>query len=195
MKNKNDDSEKRSFFRVNDIISVVANPVNLMSESDRQVIKNNASSQAFPLFEANDLPHSDEDTEIPDSPGDGKIYEMLQEMKAKLDFLINHLLVEKEGLLSTEKKMVNISASGVRFTVNHPVREKDVMEIKLLLPTYPPVAVFAYGEVIRARKMDDNTYEVALEYINMGETVKNKIIQYTLNHQRETIKKMKESGK
>jgi c-di-GMP-binding flagellar brake protein YcgR len=67
------------------------------------------------------------------------------------------------------------------------------MEIKLLLPAYPPVVVFAYGEVKRVDALDENTYEVALEYINMGDSVRNEIIQYTLTHQRETIRKLKES--
>ena len=68
------------------------------------------------------------------------------------------------------------------------------MEIKLLLPTYPPVAVFAYGEVIRVSELNDGTYEVAIEYLNMGDSVRNEIIQYTLSHQRESIRKLKESG-
>jgi len=35
---------------------------------------------------------------------------------------------------------------------------------------------------------------VAIEYLNMGDSVRNEIIQYTLSHQRETIRKMRESG-
>jgi c-di-GMP-binding flagellar brake protein YcgR len=101
--------------------------------------------------------------------------------------------MEKEGLGNPEKKYVNISASGIRFTVNHPVKVKDVMEVKLLLPTYPPVAVFAYGEVKRVRDIGNGKHEVAIEYVNMSESVRNEIIQYTLSHQRETIKKFKES--
>lgn len=195
MKNQGKDGEKRGFFRVDDVIPVVANPVSFTNEADKKVIKDTATSQAFPLFDLETEQERIDEERFPEGSGDSRMYEMLKEMKAKLDFLINHLLVEKEGLLSTEKKMVNISASGVRFTVKQPVSEKDVMEIKLLLPTYPPVAVFAYGEVKRVKKLDDDTYEVALEYLNMGESVKNKIIQYTLDHQREYIRKIKESGK
>ena len=66
--------------------------------------------------------------------------------------------------------------------------------MKLLLPTYPPVAVFAYGEVKRVKSLDNDAFEVALEYLNMGESVRNEIIQYTLSHQRETIRKLKETG-
>ena len=71
---------------------------------------------------------------------------------------------------------------------------KDILEIKLLLPTYPPVAVFAYGEAKRVKKLNNDKYEVCLKYLNMGESVRNEIIQYTLSHQRETIRKIKESS-
>lgn len=119
---------------------------------------------------------------------------MIAEIKTKLDFIINHLMLDKEGLVQSEKKFVNISASGIRFTIDHPVQAGEIMEIKLLLPTYPPVAVFAYGEVKRVKGLGENKHEVSLEYLNMDESVRNEIIQYTLSHQRETIRKVKESG-
>jgi len=187
--------EKRSYFRVDDVISVVANPVSLINEKDKEVLKKAASSKAFSLFKNEDKSEIDELQRSSEFIEGEKLSEALKEIKAKLDFLINHFLIEKEGLSSTEKKLVNISASGIKFSVKHPVKEKDILEIKLLLPTYPPVVIFAYGEVIRVKALEDQTYEIALEYLNMGETVRNEIIQYTLNHQRETIRTLRESGK
>jgi c-di-GMP-binding flagellar brake protein YcgR len=119
---------------------------------------------------------------------------MVTEINGKLDFILNHFMLDKEGLLSTEKKMVNISASGLKFTVNYHVKVSDIMEVKLLLPTYPPVVVFAYGKVIRAKKLDDSKYEVAIEYINLADDVRNEIIQYTLSHQREELRRSREQG-
>ncbi len=191
-KKQNSAGEKRSYFRVDDIISVVANPVNLMNEKERELLKNAASSNTFALFSDQDNDGLQSSQEF---AGGEKLYEALKGINSKLDFLINHLLMEKEGLTSTEKKLVNLSASGIKFTVKHPVKEKDILQIKLLLPTHPPVVVFAYGEVKRVKVLDDQTYEIALEYLNMGETVRSEIIQYTLDHQRETIRKMRESGK
>jgi hypothetical protein len=190
-KKQNSTGEKRSYFRVDDVISVFANPVSHINEKDKEILKT-ASSQSFSLFEGRDPSAIDELEKSSEFTGGDKLYEVLREIQTKLDFLIKHFLLEKEGLSSTEKKPVNISASGIKFTIKHPVREKDIMEIKLLLPTYPPVAVFAYGEVKRVKALDDHTYEIALEYLNMGDAVRNDIIQYTLNHQRETIRKRKE---
>jgi hypothetical protein len=188
------DKEKRSYFRVDDIISVIANPVNVESEEGREVIRNSSSSRSFSLLHDAEDHGGSGDGDYSDAPDVKKLYDMISEVKTKVDFIINHLFLEKEGLLTPEKKFVNISASGIRFVIDHPVKEKDVMEIKLLLPTYPPVAVFAYAEVIRVKEMEDNKYEVAVEYLNMGESVRNEIVQYTLGHQREIIRNQRESG-
>jgi hypothetical protein len=186
--------EKRNYFRVDDVISVVANPVNLMNEKDREAIKTAAGSKVFPLFDTDESSRFHETEMGQESLDNKRLYDMMKEIKTKLDFLINHFMLEKEGLLSSVKKPVNISASGIRFTVAYPAKEKDIIEIKLFLPTYPPVAVFAYGEVKRVKALDDQTYEIALEYLNMGESERNEIIQYTLNHQRETISRLRENN-
>lgn len=184
--------EKRSFFRVDDVISVVANPVPLGTMAREEFRRYAASSRTFSLQDVGKSLTGDDGGSSPEAPDNEALWKMMTELNAKLDFIINHLMLEKEGLLTSEKKPVSISASGLRFTVDYEVNVRDVMEIKLLLPTSPPVAVFAYGEVKRVRKQDDGHYEVALEYLNMGDSVRNQIIQYTLSHQRETIRRTRE---
>lgn len=192
-KQRSDAGEKRSYFRIDDIISVVANPVNIDREKVDEFRKTVLSSKAFSLMESPGKPEMNSEENISGKQTNTEMYSMMAEIKTKLDFIINHLMLDKEGLIQSEKKFVNISASGIKFTIDHPVKENEIMEIKLLLPTYPPVAVFAYGEVKRVMDLGDNKYEVSLEYLNMGESVRNEIIQYTLSHQRETIRKIKES--
>ena len=202
MPEKNDNKaaadEHRAYFRIDDVIPLVAIPVHLDDVDNEEVLNRITSSKAIPMggvhgSAASDIEESAITTRYERSEND-KLFDEISDIKAKLDYIINHFIMEKEGLGNPEKKYVNISASGIRFTVNHPVKIKDVMEVKLLLPTYPPVAVFAYGEVKRVRDIGNGKHEVAIEYVNMSESVRNEIIQYTLSHQRETIKKFKESS-
>lgn len=186
--------EQRGYFRVDDVISVIANPVEINKEKNDEFLKSLRSSKAFSLMDVQMEPEHIHEDGSSEHDENSKLYAMVTEIKTKLDFIINHFILDREGMLSPEKKLVNISASGIRFTVNHPVCFKDVMEIKLLLPTYPPVAVCAYGEVKRVTALDDGKYEVALEYLNMEDSVRNEIIQYTMTHQRETIRKLRENG-
>ncbi len=193
-KEKTAEQEKRNFFRVDDIISVVASPVQIDEKSFQGFAETAMSSKAFSLMDVTGISEPVPDEIVSEPQDNSRLYRMMTEIKTKLDFIINHIMLEKEGLLEPEKKFVNISASGIRFTVDHPVKEGDIMEIKLLLPTYPPVAVFAYGEVKRVIDLPDNQYDVAIEYINMEDSVRNEIVKYTMSHQRETIRKRKEAG-
>jgi len=186
--------EKRSYFRVDDVISVVVNPVSSYKKKDDKFLESVTSSKAFSLMSPPESSgtHTEETDLI--RTEHGKLYEMMGEIKTKLDFIINHFILDKEGLLSSDKALVNISASGIRFVTGHAVEVNDIMEVKFLLPSFPPVAVFGYGEVKRVDALDDGKYEVAIEYLNMDESVRNEIIQYTLSHQRETMKRMRQSG-
>lgn len=194
-KNTPGKEERRSYFRVNDVISVaVVDHICPDNEKTGEFLWHLSSSRAFSLLDVSNSAYDDVEDSLPDSAENKKLYSMITEIKTKLDFIINHLMLEKEGISQAEKKFVNISASGIRFVMDHSANVGDIMEIKLLLPTYPPVAVFAYGEVKRVRGLDDNKFEVALEYLNMGDSVRDEIIQYTLSNQRETIRKTKEAG-
>jgi hypothetical protein len=195
---KPDGDEKRSYFRVDDVISVVANPVAPGSEMSEEYLQSVSSSKAFSLMDSGSSgssgpTHDEMEDNLNRSPDNAKLYSMITEIKTKLDFIINHIMLDKEGLTKAEKKLVNISASGLRFIIDYPASVNDVIEMKLLLPTFPPVAVFAYGKVIRVKSVGGNQFEVSLEYLNMADSVRNEIVQYTLAHQRETIRKIKES--
>ena len=166
--------EKRSYFRVDDVIPIIATHV-----QDCRCI---GRSRILSLSEIEGLSTTDVYTSLDDRQ---RLSKMLMDINTKLDFIINYLLLEKEGLLSAEKKPVNISAAGIRFSVSFPVKVGDVIEVKLLLPTCPPTALLLYGKVKRVKDLEDGTYEVALQYLNMTDSVRDEIIQYTLNHQRE----------
>ena len=186
-------AEKRSYFRVNDLVSIVVTPLDLSKKEAMEFLKTTKSSKAFSMMDTSAPTVMDADHISIDYYEDKKLFNMVEEIKIKLDYVINYLMLDKEGLGNAEKKMVNISASGIRFTLNGPVATDDIMEIKFLLPTYPPVAIFAYGVVRRADIMEDDKYDVAMEYINMGEAVRDEIIEYTLTHQREMIRQQKKS--
>ncbi len=190
--------EHRNYFRIDDVIPLVAIPVHVDGIDNDEALTKIMSSKAISMGNISGAPATDADetaiTTRYDKTGSDKVQDELADIKAKLDYIINHFILEKEGLANPEKRYVNISASGIRFVVNHRAKVNDIMEVKLLLPTYPPVAVFAYGEVKRVEELGDDKYEVAIEYVNMSDSVRNEIIQYTLEHQRETIRRHRETG-
>lgn len=185
--NKTENKERRTYFRVDDVMSVIINPLN--KEKCQEL------SKAFSMPDASSLYPNKTAEEQMEYLNSLRLHDMIMEIKLKLDFLIYHLIIDKEGLLSAPKKSVNISASGLKFTLEHPVKINDILEIKLLLPTCPPVALFAHGEVKRVKTLEDNKYEVAVEYIDLTDDVREELIRYTLAHQRETLNIQKNTVK
>ncbi len=170
--------ERRAFFRVDDMMPVRIRRAGPSPKGSSRFI-------SPPLtIEGLDLP----DEEVQENPLAG----LLKEINTKLDFLINTLMMKDEGLDYEERIPVNISATGMRFDFHEEVKVGDIMELKMVLPTYPPVAILTYGEVVRVKEITrdgERIYETAVKFMEMTEEVREEIIQYTLKRQREVIKK------
>lgn len=193
-KKKKAEKEKRNFFRIDDVIPIVVTAVNIDKGETEAFLKTVKSSRAFSLLDVSSSTVMDGGHMSADFYEDKKLYNMVAEIKTKLDFIINHLLLDKEGLLTAPKKHVNISAAGIKLAIDSPLSVNDIVEIKMLLPSYPPVAVFAYGEVKRAGVLDDGRFDIAVEYINMDDAVRGELVRYAMSFERELIRKRKESG-
>jgi hypothetical protein len=193
-KKKTASKENRNFFRIDDMIPVVVTPVNIDKGETEAFLRTVKSSKAFSLLDVSSTTVMDSGHMSADYYEDKKLYNMVAEIKTKLDFIINHLLLDKEGLLTAPKKNVNISAAGIKLVIDVHISVNDIVEIKMLLPVYPPVAVFAYGEVKRVSHIDDRNSDVAIEYINMDDAVRAELVRYAMSFERELIRKRKESG-
>ncbi len=176
------EEERRSFFRVDD-----AFPIKI-----KRVGKLAVHSPGF-LFPPSDKKADEPGTVLQDSG----LVPLLQEINNKLDFLLNTLVLKDAGALNEEATAVNISASGIRFEIDEKFEPGDVVELKMLLPSYPPMAVQAFGEVTRVKVLEregGNAYDTAIEFAEMTDEVREEIIRYTLRRQREIIRKQREDG-
>lgn len=168
-------SEKREYFRVDDVL-----PVAVRKQSNEAALKSVVTPRAN--VEITGL-------ELSDDKIHPKIIKLLLEMNNKLNILIESLSQRTEDKAQRlQNKKVNISASGMCFTVDEKVDTGDTIEVKMFLPTVPPVEVLTYGMVVRAKAIGNNQYEVAVHFHDMEESVRDEIIQYALNRQREAIK-------
>jgi len=176
--------QKRNYFRIEDVLRLVATP---LTKGDYH-----EPSRILSVTEVLNKPILAEAANIPDNFGNKWLTDALTEINDKLDFMINYFMLQEEGLLSAKKKKVNISASGIQFTVDYSVQVGDTIEIKLLFPSYPPVAVLIHGEITRVTPSGDGVNKIGLKYIDMDETVRERIIQYALDHQRGQSKRLKD---
>lgn len=187
------DEEKREYFRVDDLLPLIVIPVDISDDKKEEFMRVAKSSTAFSLLDVTSANVLDADHVSADFYDENNMSNMLSEIKLKVDYIINQMMLDNNGLLKADKKMVNISAAGVRFSTKEPLKTGAIVELKMLLPMYPPVAVFVYAEVKRVIEKENGDFEVSVEYINIDDPVKDEIINYTLSHQRNLIRKKRGS--
>ncbi|MGD0884136.1 MAG: PilZ domain-containing protein [Thermodesulfovibrionales bacterium] len=168
--------EKRGYFRVDDVFPV-----------RYQRVTENVPLKKSTVLSQDVIEMSD--TDLPDGTVSPKLWKMLDSMNAKLNMILERLNLESAGLTTAENKMVNVSATGIRMSLQDRSDIGDIYEIKMLLPTTPPVGIETYGRVVRARDIGNGEYEVGLQFIEMEDDVRDEIIRYTLKRQREVMLK------
>jgi hypothetical protein len=168
--------EKRSYFRVDDVFPVEAKRI--------QAGAPHVKSKIFRGYDA-ETP----EIALPDEAINPNLWQMLVDINAKLTVILDSLRFESEGFKKSEEKTVNLSASGIRFTIDEKVMAGDKLEIKMLLPTGPPIGILTHGNVVRVNEIGNDQYEVSLHFSDMDEEVREEIIRYAINRQREIIRK------
>ena len=167
---------KRGFFRVDDVFPVIA----------RKVTDAHALKKSRTIANIHEEPP---DANIPDGSVSPQIWKMLADINSKLGLILEKLYFESEGLSHASCMPVNISASGLKLTVPEHAEPGDILEVKMSLPVSPPIGIVAYGEVTRASECGHGHWEVALQFINMDDDVRDEIIHYTFKRQREINRK------
>ncbi len=170
---------KRGYFRVDDVFPVVYRPVDAN----------------MPLMESRIFSGYGEDVatlEVPDESINPNVWKLLVDMNAKLTLVLNQLRLEQSGLASARGIPVNISASGIRITLDAKVDVGGIYELKMLVPVYPPVGILVHGKLVRIEELESGKFALSLRFIDITDDVQDVIIQYTLKRQREQFRRQRE---
>ena len=115
-----------------------------------------------------------------------KLYELLFDINQKVNILINHMS-GKNGFNLPEARDVNISGGGLRFICNDDFKKGDQLVLKTFLPTHAHV-IRIKCEVVRSVPSPDGMNEIAVKYLDMDESTRDKIIRYIFARQREMLR-------
>jgi c-di-GMP-binding flagellar brake protein YcgR len=178
--------DRREFFRIDDIIPIGAKKISPEKKGPSRITFGESSYLPYPLSDKGimEIPETGQSQQGLDSA----ILRLLLEINKKLD-----MLLEERGNSGEEEirpQPVNISAGGIRFLTDEKVSKGDLMEIRMHLWTCPPLKIITYGEVVRVIEKN-NKYEVAVSFKNSEEEVREAILRYTLQKQRELLKKQR----
>lgn len=171
--------DRRQNFRIDDILVLKFKK----TDKDPSVRKSKVY-KGYPSDVVYDMDSIDESI----SP---QLWRLLVDINAKLGLILERLYFENEVFLCGEERKVNLSAGGIRFTVEDDIIVGDDLEIKLLLPTTPPMLILTYGHVVRVKDIGNNEREIAAHFVNICNAVRDEIIHYTLNKQREILRMQK----
>lgn len=128
-----------------------------------------------------------ENQEMPEH-SDRVLAECLRILNAKLDSIIRLLAVKSADHKSMRIEEVNISAGGVSTYVQNDFRIGDLVEIRIVLPTSPYSIFYIYGNVIKFER-ECSRNRVSIEYTNIDEDIRENIVKYVFERQREILRK------
>ncbi|MBI5849290.1 MAG: PilZ domain-containing protein [Nitrospirae bacterium] len=174
--------DRREFFRIDDVFPVDCRKVTDAGAPKKPKLVAGFGSETGTL-------------ELPEDAVHPKLWNMLVDINTKLGIILERLDLHREGFAQIENRRVNLSATGLKVITPEKAEVGDNVEIKMLLPTYPPIGILAFGRVVRAVKADNDEFELALHFDEMDEDIRDEIIQYTLKRQRELIRSQRQKEK
>ncbi|MCX7913859.1 MAG: PilZ domain-containing protein [Thermodesulfovibrionales bacterium] len=168
-------NEKREYFRINDSFPLIVKRVSQDFKCRRSRI-----FAGYGTKTPDDL--------VPDETINPVLWKMLLDIQTKLTLILERLNPDTESLLNVENKDVNISAAGICFETNERFEKDDLLEVKMLLPSHPPIGIITYGKVVRVTDTGCGQFRVAISFKDIEDEIRDEIIQYTLNRQRDMIR-------
>jgi len=85
--------------------------------------------------------------------------------------------------------IVNISGSGIGFKSEKEYSKGDILEIIMALSLPLKNTIWVYGEVIRVEKTKNNHHQTFIKFINTSDKIKELIINFVFQWERELLKK------
>lgn len=125
---------------------------------------------------------------IPDmGERDYVIGEWLKILNLKLDTVIRLITLQHEGYFGLPSRAVSVSGGGMSFLMPQAIPLGTILEIKLMLTRNQPVAMCIYGEVAKSVPKD-GSYFIAVRYVHMDVSVRDEIIRFVFEREREIIR-------
>ena len=126
--------------------------------------------------------------QIPDMEDhDNVLEEWMKILDSKLDTVIRLLTLQREGYFGLSYKAVNISGGGMSFGLPQALPLGELLEIKIVFTLNQYTALCIYGEVVKIEKRNDHYFN-AVRYVHMDDLVRNEIIRFVFEREREIIR-------
>jgi hypothetical protein len=119
--------------------------------------------------------------------GNPEVSKALELLDAKLNYVIGMSVLQKTDDADLKERLVNMSATGMRFTTKEFCKKGEHLKITMSLPLSPPVLLELVAEVVYIKVRDGRT-QVGVAFIFRCEEEEDSVIRYIFKRQRETIR-------
>lgn len=168
----------RSFFRI-DVMLPCSYHIISEEESIENPLPLTPDANYIEKYFLQDLQGLDEQiTSIIEQIGQksGLLAKALTAMNSKINFVMQ-TIDQKQLSRTIPHRMVNISAGGLAFKVEEPVKETDKVDV-LIQPLSEEAPVLARCNIVKIIPESDGTHTVALEYQGMNEDDRRKLVYF-----------------
>ncbi len=187
--------ERRRFFRIDDTINlfykiVDKETVTALSHVSDDVLSNCSLAAALDALsqEAHIIGARLEKSQP-------ELFEYLKVMDTKINLVAQVVMMQGNNFGEHDTRNVNLSASGLAFETEEPLKAGEFLEIRIMLTSCMAVIV-AYGKVIYCKKNEqksDFPYYVGVDYVNMKENDRELLIKHVVKKQMQQIRESKQS--
>lgn len=125
--------------------------------------------------------------ELPDHD-DKVLSAWLKMINSKIDALLGLLDKGRMEFDSLPLRPVRLSGGGMSLPYDGECAPGEMLELKVMLPIFPPVALHIYGKAVR--REGETVY---VSFLPMDEEIRDKIIHYVFLRQREVIRERREN--
>ena len=125
----------------------------------------------------------------PPPVGDERLALWLNMVNAKLDYLIRMSALNQEDTVSMDFEPLTISGNGMSLAAKEQFKEGDLLEIRIVLQTYPAKVLHLYGKVVRveATPNKSGSYTTAIQFVGLSESVRDEILKFDFKKHRERL--------
>jgi c-di-GMP-binding flagellar brake protein YcgR len=180
------EKERRRFFRIDDEVALsyrLASEEEAIADEKLQVTTDATLSLATELEKMNELSRIHFRHVEKESPEVARYFTFIE---SKITLLAQHLMKSTDELFKKTTQPVNISGSGILFTVDEALRAGDFIEIKFILR--PSLAsIKAFSRVVSCHS-EGELYRVAVEFNRLSDEDRDILIRHVVKKQMNDIR-------
>jgi hypothetical protein len=117
------------------------------------------------------------------------ILNSLIDINLKLNLIISTISSEgKKNIFNRVPIEANLSEGGLGFTTRDEISQGDICALEIMLPVFPIAIIKTLGKAVRIKALPEGGASIGLQFINIKEEDRDKIVHYIFKKQREWLR-------